>query len=284
MRKLDTHQHLLYPELFAYSWVNDFPTLQRSFTLENYVEAARCCEIEATLFMEVDVDADQHVEESFFFTQCSIEATNKISGIVAKCRPEVSSFSKEIDLMQNSALKGVRRVLHTQPDELSQSRIFRQNISTLEEYDLSFDLCVNQSQLNVACDLVSSCSDVRFILDHCGAPNIAEHNSQDCESWQQWLLGMQLIAKEPNVTCKLSGISTYGTNKQRDARSLRPYLTEILEAFGPERIVWGSDWPVCNLANGLFSWSKVTDELLGELSVDEQNAIAYHNAKRIYKV
>ena len=284
MKKLDTHQHLLYPQSFAYSWVRDFPELQDSFTLEGYHEAAKGCEIERTLFMEVDVDPGQHVQESKFFTKYFEEHSNGIVGVIAKCLPESSDFIREIEIIQNSALKGIRRVLHTQPDELSQSKTFRRNVAALANYGLSFDLCVTQQQLAIGRDLVRACPEVSFVLDHCGVPNIIEHSSIECESWQQWQSGIHALAKEPNVACKFSGISAYGTDEQRDVDSLRPYLAEILEAFGPERVVWGSDWPVCNLADGLFCWSQITDQLLGELSVDEQVAIAFRNAERIYKV
>lgn len=284
MKKLDTHQHLLYPQSFAYSWTRDFPELQGSFALEDYVKAAKGCDIERTLFMEVDVDPGQHVQESEFFSKRFEEPSNNMVGVIAKCLPESSDFIREIDLIQNSALRGIRRVLHTQPDELSKSEVFRRNVAALANYGLSFDLCVTQQQLAIGRDLVRACPEVSFILDHCGVPNIIEHSSIECESWQQWQSGIHALAKEPNVACKFSGISAYGTDEQRDVDSLRPYLAEILEAFGPERVVWGSDWPVCNLADGLFCWSQITDQLLGELSVDEQVAIAFRNAERIYKV
>ena len=284
MKKIDTHQHLLYPQSFAYSWARDYPELQDAFTLEDYREAAKGCEIERTIFVEVDVDSGQHVQESIFLSELFEKPSNKIAGVIAKCLPETSEFIQEIERIQNSALKGIRRVLHTQPDELSLSKTFRRNVAALSKYDLSFDLCVTQKQLALGLDLVRACPEVRFILDHCGVPNITEHRSIECESWQQWQSGIQALAEEPNVACKFSGITVYGTDEQRDVGGLRPYLTEILEAFGSERIVWGSDWPVCKLANGLFYWSQITDQLLGELSTEEQDAIAFRNAERTYKL
>lgn len=284
MRKIDTHQHLLYPNQFGYAWTDDFPDLQHSFSLEGYEEASAGCEIERTLFMEVDVDPDQHRGEAAHFCRMAEDPSNNIAGVIAKSLPESADFLKEIESIQHPALKGIRRVLHTQADGLSQSTLFRQQVAALEAKDLSFDLCVTQKQLQVALELVRACPGVRFILDHCGMPSIAEHTSFDCESWQQWRSGIHALGQQPNVACKLSGITAYAAPEQRSTNGLRPYLNEMLEAFGPGRIVWGGDWPVCNLADGLAAWSDLTDALLAELSPQEQAAICIENALRVYKL
>lgn len=234
--------------------------------------------------MEADVDIGEQVREAKFFSDLCNDPSTKIKGIVAKCVPESPHFVAEIENVQSNALKGIRRVLHTEPDELSQSNIFRQNVAALAKLGLSFDVCVTQRQLGIAFDLVYSCPEVVFILDHCGAPNVAEHESADSESWQQWQSGIHALAKLPNVSCKLSGICAYCTAEQRNIEHLRSYFYELLAAFGPNRIVWGSDWPVCNIADGLLPWSQISDQLLGELSIDEQTAIFYRNAIDIYKI
>lgn len=284
MKKIDTHQHLLYPGEFSYSWTNDFPALQGRFTIDDYKEAARACEVEQTLFMEVDVDPGQHLQEAHFFAERSHSADTGIAGIVAKCLPESDDFEREIESIQSPALKGIRRVLHTQADELSQSETFRANVATLAKHDLSFDLCVTQKQLSIARELAVACPEVRFILNHCGVPNIAEHESTQCDSWKEWSFGIRAFSELPNVACKFSGITAYAKAEQRTADGLRPYLAEILGAFGADRIVWGGDWPVCNLADGLQVWSQLTDSLVAELSGDEQNKILSGNARTIYKL
>lgn len=284
MNKIDTHLHLLYPDNFDYSWTADFVDLQGAFPWEAYCRASADCQIEQTLFMEVDVDAGQHVQEANFFTQMSEEASNSIGGVIAKCIPESSDFKRELDSIRSPALKGIRRVLHTQPDSLSESSLFRENVSLLANENLSFDLCVTQKQLGVALELVRSCPNVQFILDHCGVPSIAEHKQAAGESWKQWKFGIQALAGQANVACKFSGITAYASPGQRNAERLRPYLSEILIAFGCDRIVWGGDWPVCNLADGFRNWSAITDILLGELSLNEQRAICVENAQRIYKL
>jgi predicted TIM-barrel fold metal-dependent hydrolase len=279
---IDTHQHLLYPKQFNYEWAADFPALQGAFHLEDYWTAAESCDIEGTLFMEVDVDAKQSGDEARFFCECAAEPANRILGVIASARPEDAGFDAYLDSIAHSKLKGIRRVLHTQPDALSQSPRFKENIASLAKRGLSFDVCVQQGQLAIALELAQACPDVRFILDHCGVPSIAEHTTTDCESWQQWQSGIRAIAAQPNVACKFSGITAYAQPEQRSVEGLRPYLTEILEAFGTSRIVWGGDWPVCNLADGLPSWCQLTNSLLADLSEDEQTQILRNNARTLY--
>jgi predicted TIM-barrel fold metal-dependent hydrolase len=284
MNKIDTHQHLLYPSEFSYSWTKDFPDLQGDLHLEDYQAAGASCDIDYTLFMEVDVDTGQNVKEANFFHQLATEPANKMLGIIAKALPEETDFEAQLDQIANPSLKGIRRVLHTQPDTLSQSPLFRKNLKKLGQRGLSFDLCVTQKQLHIALELVRTCPEVSFILDHCGVPDIAGHTSTDCTSWQQWRSGIHALGAEPNVACKLSGLTAYAKPEQRSVEDLRPYLTEILEAFGTERIVWGGDWPVCNLGDGLQGWCQLTDSLLEELSNIEQQKILSENARRLYRL
>ena len=284
MTRIDTHLHLFYPERFTYSWTADFPDLQQPFHLENYRAASANCGVEGALFMEVDVDTADTRREAAFFSEMAGDPSNGILGIVASGRPEESGFEAHLNSIRCPALKGLRRVLHTQPDALSQSPRFRSNLATLASEELTFDLCVTQKQLTIALDLVHACPEVSFILDHCGVPSIAEHTSADSESWQEWQRGIRALAQQPNVACKFSGITAYASSEQRNADGLRPYLSELLAAFGSERIVWGSDWPVCNLADGLQRWAEITDQLLAELSPDEQQATCIENAQRIYNI
>lgn len=282
MTKIDTHQHLLYPEKFGYSWVDDLPELQGPFPIEAYEKAAEGCGITHSLFMEVDVDPGQQTAEAHFFSKLFTDNGNYINGIIAKCLPESTDFLEGLDAIRSPALKGIRRVLHTQPDALSTGPEFRRNIAALAGEGLTFDLCVTQKQLGIALDLVRACPDTSFILDHCGVPSIGEHTSPESESWQQWRSGIQALAAQGNVAGKFSGITAYASAGQRTVDGMRPYLTEMLEAFGSTRILWGGDWPVCNLADGLRPWSEISDRLLAELSTDEQQAICIENAERIY--
>lgn len=281
---IDTHQHLMDRTKFSYGWAREFPALQEELGLERYHEAAEGCGIEGTVFMEVDVDEGQSGGEARHFCQLAQDPAHGIRAVVAAARPEEEGFERYLDSMAHARLVGIRRVLHTQPDDVSRSDLFRKNIRSLARRDLSFDLCVLQKQLPVAWELVQACPEVRFILDHGGNPDIASHSDAAGEGWNSWQEGVRALGACPNVFGKLSGLTTAARSEQRNAVSLRPYLETLLEAFGPTRLVWGGDWPVVNLGSGLAGWVALTKDLLQPLSAADRSRILSENARVIYRL
>jgi predicted TIM-barrel fold metal-dependent hydrolase len=148
-----------------------------------------------------------------------------------------------------------------------------------------FDICVLPQQLHLADALAKSCPNAQFVLDHCGVPAIA---SQALSPWRE---GIAALAANPNVACKISGVIAYGDVSRWGegdvgavVRDLRPYVEHVIASFGWERVVWGSDFPVCNLTRGLTTWKAATDELLAACSVAQLDALAFGNARRIYRL
>lgn len=281
---IDSHQHLLYPDRFGYAWSQDLPALQGNFRLEEYRAAATVCGIEGTVFMEVDVDEGQSASEAGFFCRLADNPANGIVGVVAAARPEHEDFAAQLQRIAHPKLKGIRRVLHTQPDALSQGQVFRENVKSLGARGMTFDLCVLQRQLGISLDLVRSCPDTTFILDHCGVPDIAGNDAPAGPGFAGWKAAIAEIARHENVNGKISGLTAYARPNQRSVDGLRPYVDTMLEAFGPGRLVWGGDWPVCNLGSGLKAWCDLTIELLADLESPDREAILSHNARRIYSL
>jgi len=281
---IDTHQHLIYPGCFQYSWASGVPELQGNFRLDEYEAASADCKIEGTIFMEVDVDAHQSAEEAGFFCDLAAEPNSRILGVVAAARPEESGFAEAMNSIAHPKLAGIRRVLHTRPDALSQTSLFRENLRLLGRRGLPFDLCVLQKQLGIAHELVRECPETKFVLDHCGVPDIAANQAPFGEGFIQWKEGIVRLADQENVVCKISGLSVYASEDQRSAEGLRPYIETVVEAFTPERCVWGGDWPVVNLGSGLPRWCQLTCELLSALTPEEQDSILSANAKRLYSL
>jgi predicted TIM-barrel fold metal-dependent hydrolase len=277
MDKIDTHQHLLYPEHFTYSWTNGLPVLQGPFRLEEYDRAAAASNVTATLFMEVDVDDGQAEREAAFF--CSLAGEdNQLAGVIASCRPEQQGFDEALDRIAHPHLKGLRRIFHVQPDALLESATVRAHLARLWQRSLTFDLCVLQRQLPLAAALARDCPNTQFILDHCGVPDIAGHGYED------WLTKIHAMAALDNVACKVSGIVAYTDANTLNAPSLRPYVEGVIEAFGWDRVVWGSDWPVCNLTASLPTWSSILDEILIGESQDNLAKLFAVNARRLYRI
>nr|WP_272212522.1 amidohydrolase family protein [Marinicella sp. W31]MDC2878435.1 amidohydrolase family protein [Marinicella sp. W31] len=169
MRIIDTHLHLVYKDRFSYPWLKDAPMLDHQLTAEDYFARAEKLGIEKALHMEVDVaDADMEAETAFV-----AGAHENIVGAIAAGRPESPDFPVYLErIAAIGGVKGLRRVLHTMPDDLSQSQTFVDNIRRLAAYDLTFDLCVLARQIPLAIELARKCPEVQFVLDHCGVPDI----------------------------------------------------------------------------------------------------------------
>jgi predicted TIM-barrel fold metal-dependent hydrolase len=279
---IDTHIHILEPERFTYEWTRGFPALSGRFDLSDYEKASADTGIQAGVFMEVD--CEESADEARYFCSLAEQPGCLIQAVVAAARPESPDFERNLEAMGHPRLTGIRRVLHTQPDELSQSSRFRENVSRLGALGLSFDLCVLQRQLPLALDLVRACPQTTFILDHCGVPEISANDAPAGAGFLAWEKSIHALAAEPNVNGKISGITAYAPEPLRNAQGLRPYIDTMLEAFGPSRLAWGGDWPVVNLGNGLLAWSNISHGLLSRLTADERTLILSTNAKKIYRI
>lgn len=278
MKLIDTHQHLWDLEQFPYSWCAGIPALNRSFQLTDYLAAAQNTGIEKTIFVECNVNEPHSLAEARHI-QSLAEKHPLIAGLVAAARPERADFSQQLDeLLKLSKLRGLRRVLHVMPDELSQSALFAENIRRLAAHKLTFDLCVLARQLPLATALVQKCPQVQFVLDHCGVPDVKGR------AFEPWRTQLKELATHPNVACKISGLIAYADAQDCGAAALRPWIDHTIECFGWNRIVWGGDWPVCNLTASLNQWVAVTKEIFASASVAQQSQFFHQNAERIYHV
>ena len=277
---IDTHQHLVYPEVAGYGWTDGIPPLaNKAFTLETYRALTGGTDILGSLFMETGVDDADYQAETRFVAGLAGNKANGILGIIASCRPETDAgFSDWLDECQGLGVVGYRRILHVMEDDLSQSRTFRRNVRAIGDRGLPFDMCFLPRQLPIALELARACDNTNLVLNHCGVPDIAGGGLDP------WRADMTALAAQPNVTCKLSGLLAYCAPGQANLAAIRPYVDHVLAVFGPDRVVWGSDWPVVELANGLPDWIAVTGQILDQLGNSEAAAIGSRNAARIYNL
>ncbi len=275
---IDTHLHLWDPSRFRYPWLADFTTLNRAATWTDY-SAAGGGQIEGCVFVEADADSECALGEARWAFDLAADPSNDIVGVVASLRPEEATFPDKLaELAGNASLKGIRRVLHTAPDETSEGALFRENVRRLAAANLSFDLCALQRQLPLALDLVDACPDVRFILDHGGVPDIAANDPHE------WMRSITALAERPNVFCKISGLLLYAAPEQRSVTGIQPWFEHLINSFGWDRVVWGGDWPVCELAVPLPNWIALTQELLLSASLSERDRLLSTNAQTIYNL
>ena len=280
IKLLDTHQHLVYRDVAGYGWTINIPAIaEDNFTVGDYLELTDGLGIGGTLFMETGVDDSDYQNEAEYVHDLAKDAKNKIKGLIVSVRPENDiEFNSWFEKTLEMNIVGYRRILHIMPDVMFESKTFINNVKKIGQAGKPFDIHYHPSQLSLAYDFAKNCDEMNLVLNHCGVPSIAAGEID------QWGKDIKKLSELPNVICKLSGLMAYCAPGTSSQETIEPYVDHVLECFGPDRMVWGSDWPVVNLGKGIQEWISVTRNILATLSNDEAIAIASLNAQRIYNV
>jgi predicted TIM-barrel fold metal-dependent hydrolase len=274
---IDTHQHLIYPDTGPYSWTRCLDALDgKPFQLDEYRRLAQPAGIVGSIFMETSPD-DWHAELAHI-VQLAARPGAQILGIVANCRPEEDGFEQYLESIRTEKLVGLRRICHTESDDLSSQPRFVQNVRRAGRLGLTFDLCFFARQLGIALELARKCPDMQFVLDHCGVPDIVKG------AMDGWGAAIRDLASLPNVACKISGVLAYCSPENATMHAVRPWIEHCIESFGWDRVVWGSDWPVCDLRSSLPAWVEISRQIVQLASEDEQAKLFQKNALRLYGV
>jgi predicted TIM-barrel fold metal-dependent hydrolase len=277
---VDTHQHLWDLREFKLPWIKAGSPLARNFVLDDYRRATEGLNIVKTVYMEVDVDpSQQDAEADFVIGLCRDYEKTKVAGAVISGRPASDGFPKYVGRFRGSKyVKGLRQVLHGDGTKAGYclEPAFVKGIRLLGEYGLSFDLCMRPGELPDGARLVDRCPDTRFILDHCGN---ADLQAKDRSQWQR---DIAEVAKRKNVVCKVSGIVASARPGAWGAEDLAPIVNHTLEAFGPDRVMFGGDWPVCTLAATYRQWLEALKAIVKARKEEEQRKLFHENAVKFY--
>jgi predicted TIM-barrel fold metal-dependent hydrolase len=275
MRILDTHLHLIDVSRFAYPWLAALPALNRTWSAEHYFAEAIPLGIEQALHMEAAVLPSQALDE----VRVASGAHPQVAGVVAAADPGSASFPGDLDaLMPLASVRGIRLGLNVLSDDPVLPDLFVANLRLLAPHRLPFDLCVTSRQLRAGIALADACPDVQFVLDHCGMPDIARGGLG------LWRKNIKAIARHPNVAAKISGLVTLARPDWR-IDDLKPYVLHVVDCFGWDRVVWGSDYPICTVHSSLAGWVRASRELVAAAgaNADEEAALFHRNAERIYR-
>ena len=282
---VDTHQHLWDLSRLKLTWVR--PPLDRSFTLKDYVEASQGLNIVKPVYMEVAAPREQRMEEAEYVIGLCKDPDSVTQAAVLGGSPAADGFAEFIARFKgNPYVKGVRGALP--PKRMSDKNVI-ENLHLVGNLGMRFDLNVSPSVLGEAAGLVEQCPDTRFILDHCGnadpiaffpagrtAPRRAQHSPT------QWQRDMDKVAARENVTCKISGIVDNVPGYPLAAEDLAPIIDHCLDAFGPDRVIFGSDWPVCLRGAPLRQWVGLLKEVTANRPETERRKLFHDNAVRLY--
>jgi predicted TIM-barrel fold metal-dependent hydrolase len=202
-------------------------------------------------------------------------------GAIISGRPASDDFAKYLAPFKNkSPIKGLRQVLHGEgtPKGYCLDPKFIRGIRLLGDCGLSFDLCMRPEELLDAAKLIDACPDTSFILDHCGNARVPDKDRT------QWQKDIAQVAKRTNVACKVSGIVASAEGKKWTADDLAPIVNHTLSVFGPDRVVFGGDWPVCTLAATFRQWVEALRTIVGNRPLAEQRKLFHDNAVRVYRL
>jgi predicted TIM-barrel fold metal-dependent hydrolase len=278
---IDTHQHLWDFTKFQPPWLKSEPKLNHSMGLAEYAKATAGLNVVKTVYMEVDVAPRQQVAEAKYVAGLCAGHKTVMAAAVVSCRPALPGFAAYVKKFAGSPyIKGVRQVLQVPdaPRGLCLQPTYVKNIQLLGTLGLSFDICIRPTELADAAKLVDKCPKTRFILDHCG--NGAAGNPNQA----QWERDMKELAKRPNIVCKVSGIVKTVKPGTNQVEALSPVVLPTLDAFGPDRVMFGGDWPVCNLASSFRGWVETLQAIVKDRPDDEKRKLFHDNAAAFYKL
>ena len=287
---IDTHQHLWDLSKQKLPWLDSAPgVLRHSYRNEEYREATQGLNIKA-VYMEVDVASGEHVAEAEYVLGLARDPKNAtiaavIGGQVAA--PDFPAYLKKFK--SNSLVKGVRQVLHVPgtPAGYCLQHDFVRHVRLLGEQGKSFDLCLRPTDLGDGVKLVGQCPGTRFILDHCGNPDLKSFRparageEKPKHTSDEWKRAIEALAKSSNVICKISGVIA-NLPAGGDASELAPAVNHCLDSFGPDRVVFGGDWPVCLLGAPLKRWVEYLTQIIAQRPAGDQRKLWSGNAVKHY--
>ena len=286
---VDTHQHLWNLDQLRLPWLRPGGELTRDYTLADYEKATRGLGITKAIYMEVAVAPEQKLTEAeHIITICRDTSNPTCAAVIGGLILENSFKDYILRYKGNPYIKGIRHGLNN-PGQFENNRLI-QNLRLLGTLKMSFDLLVPPRLIGEAAKLVEQCGDTRFILDHCGnADPLAFDRNLDWgrkpqHDADQWKRGIDILAKQMNVICKISGIIARVPKGKAAADVLAPIVNHCLDTFGPERVVYGSDWPVCTRGAPLHVWTNLLHEIVRKRPIEEQHKLFWKNAHRFYRL
>ncbi len=273
---LDAHHHLWRYDPLEYSWISgEMNVLARDYAVSDL----RATALPEDVVGSIAVQARQSIEETNRLLEIA-DGDDFVRGVVGWAPLSDPQVGGTLDTWSNRRrLVGLRHVVQDEPDEQFLRREdFNQGIAEAIRRGYAYDLLVFAHQLPEAIRFVDRHASGRFVLDHIGKPAIKRGG------YDSWRHDLQELARRPNVYCKISGVATEAEWDAWTIDSIRPYLDAALNAFGPDRLMYGSDWPVCLLATGYGRWIDAVRQWAADWSDDERDAFFFRTATRFYRL
>lgn len=273
---IDAHQHFWIYQAEEYDWIDEsMGRLRRDFLPGDLGPERQRAGFQGS----IAVQARQSLEETRWLLELA-DGDPSVMGVVGwvdLCSPE--AHSQLAAFARNSKLVGLRHIVQAEADDRFLLREeFLRGIALLEEFDLTYDILIYPRHLAVASQFVEQFPKLRFVLDHLAKPHVKAGEIEP------WATGIRALAKFPNVHCKVSGLVTEADWKSWKPEQIAPYLDVAFDAFGPERLMIGSDWPVCLVAASYETALDVVSNYLRQFSSEIRDNVLGENARQFWKL
>jgi L-fuconolactonase len=273
--RVDAHHHLWHYRAAEFSWIeDDMAALRRDFLVTELWHELQTSKIDAT----VAVQARESLEETRWLLECA-QSAPIIRGVVGWAPLEADDLPEILNSFEEAGkFVGLREIVQGKSDGYLDRPEFNRGIKELTSLNLTYDILIHERQLIGATRFVDQHPYQRFVLDHAAKPKISKGELEP------WTTHLRELARRPNVSCKISGLVTEANWQHWTLESLRPYLDVCVEAFGSNRLLAGSDWPVCLIASTYSQWWDLLTLYFADFSEDEVRGIFGWNAIEFYRL
>jgi L-fuconolactonase len=278
--RVDAHHHVWDLSVRPQEWLDGevFAPIRRTFAVDDLAPDAAASGVTATVLVQTVALPEETPE--MLRTAASSDLVAAVTGWVDLTSPAVADDLAAVRAgIGGDYLRAVRHLVQDEPDPawLDRSDV-RRGLKIVADAGLGYELLVKPPQLPAALRAVAELPEVEFVLDHCAKPYVAAGEIEP------WATQIRQLAAHENITCKLSGLVTEADWAGWTVAALRPYVDVVVEAFSPQRLMFGSDWPVCLLASTYRRWVETVDELVADLDPEDQAAITGDTARRFYGI
>ena len=284
---IDTHQHLADLVRFGKGWTS--PPVPGNYDMKAYFEATRNVNMVKAVYMEVGVPAARRQEEALYAIEMCKDTSNPTKGAVISGDLKSSEFETYISQFKDSPyIKGIRYGFRSVA-EMQDPQLIK-NIELLGKLNMSLDFTISPAWLPAIANLIKTCPGTRFLVNHCGNADprafldpslISGKPNHDAN---EWIAAMKTVAENKNVVCKISGIISITPGYPKTAKTLAPGINHCLDIFGPDRVMFASDWPWCLKSNKLEEWVNILKEIVKNRPYKEQKKMFHDNAIKFYSI
>ena len=272
---IDSHVHFWKFDKLRDTWItSDMKTLRQDYLPSHLLPTLKRNEIDGV----IAVQAEQSEVETHFLVELA-KSHDFIKGVVGWIDLRNENIEERLSYFsQYPSIKGWRHIVQSEPNDFLLRKDFQQGIAALAAYNYTYDILIYPQQIRSALEFVARFSRQPFVIDHCAKPVVKT------KEIAEWSAGMRVLAQHPNICCKLSGLFTEAEWKQWSPADFYPYLDVVFDAFGTDRIIFGSDWPVMLLSGIYIQWKSMIEKYMENFTPEEREKVMGGNAVNFYRL